>query len=259
MNWAETIEYIRQQPEFEDLVKQAYFEKELSLNVDRFLASGEWNETWKVVKKYAPKAESLLDVGCGSGFTSVAFSLKGIKVTALEPDADDTIGYGAINKLAKQFNCTISICPSYFENNDLPENSFDIVYARQSMHHAHDLDKFVAEAYRLLKPGGVLLTIRDHIVFDAKDKEFFLSNHPLQKFYGGENAYSEKEYTNAMTKANFTVKKVWRYYDSVLNYFPQKQWRINAAKLKNSILFFRPSKLNEMNIPGRMYSFIAIK
>ena len=87
----------------------------------------------------------------------------------------------------------------------------------------------------------------------------FLDGHPLHKFYGGENAFSEKEYVDAMKSAGFKIQKVWRYYDSVLNFYPIKRWRINAAKAKNALLFFRPTNLNEAAIPGRMYSFLAIK
>ncbi len=259
MNWAETIEYIRKDPAYAPLVKFAYFEKDLPLNVERFMASEEWTETKKIVNNYKPGAVSLLDVGCGAGFTSIAFALAGLKVTALEPDPDETIGYGAIKKLAGHYQVTVNIAPAYFEQSELPAESFDIVYARQSMHHAGNLQNYLSEAYRVLKPGGLLFTVRDHIVNDGKEKEQFLSVHPLQKFYGGENAYSEAEYTNAMKRAGFKIERVWRYYESVLNFFPIKKWRIKAAKIKNAVLFFRPSNLKESAIPGRMYSFLAKK
>ena len=123
----ETIEYIRQKPEYAELVRLAYFEKDLPLNVERFMASDEWKETWEKVKQYKPRATSLLDVGCGAGFTSIAFALKGLKVSSLEPDPDTTIGYGAIKKLAAHFSVQVEIVPSYFEESRLPSESFDIV------------------------------------------------------------------------------------------------------------------------------------
>jgi 2-polyprenyl-3-methyl-5-hydroxy-6-metoxy-1,4-benzoquinol methylase len=222
MTWGETVEYIRQRPEYADLVRLAYFDKDLPLNVERFIAGEEWKETWKIVRHYNPRAKSLLDVGCGAGFTSIAFASKGLKVTSLEPDPDPTIGYGAIKRLAEHFNVKTEIASSYFEENNLAAESFDIVYARQSMHHASNLQTYVSEAFRVLKPGGILFTVRDHIVNDEFEMKQFLAAHPLQKFYGGENAYSEKEYVDAMKRAGFTIQKVWRYYDSVLNYYPIK-------------------------------------
>jgi 2-polyprenyl-3-methyl-5-hydroxy-6-metoxy-1,4-benzoquinol methylase len=259
MTWGETIEYIRQSPEYADLVRFAYFEKNLPLNVERFIASEEWKETWKIVKQFNPRAKTLLDVGCGAGFTSIAFALNGLKVTSLEPDPDPTIGYGAIKTLAGHFNVQTQIASCYFEENNLTAEAFDIVYARQSMHHASNLQTYVSEAFRVLKPGGILFTVRDHIANNEVELERFLATHPLHKFYGGENAYSEKEYVEAMKQVGFKIQKVWRYYDNVLNYYPLKRWRMNVAKITDALLFFRPSKLSEAAIPGRMYSFLAIK
>lgn len=259
MTWAETIEYIRQLPEYTDLVKYAYFEKNLHLNVERFIESEEFLETNKILKTNIANAKSILDVGCGAGFTSVAFALNGFEVTALEPDPDDSVGFGAIKKLADYYKVKIKIAPDYFEKNRLSSESFDIVYARQSMHHAGNLEEYLAEAYRLLKEGGVLLTVRDHVVSNSQEKEEFLKSHPLQKFYGGENAYSENEYTSAMRKAGFKIEKIWSYYESVLNFFPMTKKQIQKLRFRDKVFFFRSNSLDELKIPGRIYSFLASK
>lgn len=284
MTWEETIKYIRTQPEYSQLVEQAYFEEDLDLNISRFRSSREYFETLKVFKKYVPKAKRILDIGCGNGITTINFAKDGYSVVAVEPDASKTVGAGAIKILKDQYKLeTIDIFQKYAEHLSFTDNSFDIVYIRQAMHHAKNLDEFIKESVRVLKKGGLLLTIRDHVITDEKDKQRFLKEHPLNKFYGGENAYSASEYKSAISKAGATIIKELKYFDSEINYFPTTSKELNIEKNKNikkqksklrkklgflanlpfvwtmykKLYNFKP--LNEMNVPGRMYSYIAIK
>ncbi|MDW8849248.1 class I SAM-dependent methyltransferase [Flavobacterium sp. MMLR14_040] len=287
MTWEETIKFIRTQPEFKYLVDKAYFEEDLSLNVERFKQSEEFTETLKLLKQYQPNAKTVLDIGSGNGISAVALALQGYDVVTIEPDSSDTIGAGAIRKLKEYYNLTnLEIYEAYAEELQLPNESFDIVYTRQCMHHAYDLDKFVAESSRVTKKNGLFITIRDHVIFNKKDKEWFLENHPLQKFYGGENAFHPIEYIKAMENAGLRVEKEIKYFESVINFFPiskeeifnQFQVKKNKAilRLKSKIgilsklsllqnMYFKRLGLdketfyNEDKVPGRMYSYVALK
>lgn len=289
MTWEETIQYIRTKAEYKELVEKAYFEDDLSLNVERFKVSEEFIETLNIVRQYASEAKNILDIGCGNGISSIAFALQGYQVTAVEPDPSSTIGAGAIRKLKENYHLdNIEIFEAYAEDIHFADESFDVVYVRQAMHHANDLDKFIAEAGRVLKKGGLLFTVRDHVIFDEKDKAWFLEMHPLHKFYGGENAFTTEEYKNAMHKAGLKVEREIKYYDSVINFFPatkegienyeqnQRKTRKEALakkvgtltnvffieKLYNFYLDQKVGKIQkpqEKNVPGRMYSYIAIK
>lgn len=287
MTWEETIKFIRTQCEFKDIVEKAYFEEDLSLNVERFKESEEFIETLQILKQYCPNAKTILDIGSGNGISSVALSLQGYDVVSIEPDSSDTIGAGAIRKLKEHYSLTnLQIYEAYAEELQLPTENFDIVYARQCMHHAYDLDKFVAEANRVTKKNGLFITIRDHVIFDKKDKEWFLENHPLQKFYGGENAFTSTEYKTAMIKAGFKIVKEIKYFENIINYFPSSKEDISnrfqfakkkAIKHLNSKigvlsklsffqgLYFKKIGLNkervydEKKVPGRMYSYLCIK
>jgi ubiquinone/menaquinone biosynthesis C-methylase UbiE len=284
MTWDETIKYIRTQPEFKDLIIHAYFDDNLQHNVARFSESEEYKETLKHIKSYAPEAKSILDIGCGNGISAINFALKGYQVTAVEPDKSDTVGSGAIKNLKAFYKLeNIEIFEAYAEEINFKKNTFDMVYIRQAMHHANELDKFIRECVRVLKPNGLLLTTRDHVICNETDKNWFLETHPLHKFYGGENAFSSEEYKNAIHKAGAQVVKEFKYYDSVINYFPQTEADIKFIKNqqiqkkkkqlygKIGILSKVPfiwslySKINRFNpldeniVPGRMYSYIAIK
>ncbi len=287
MNWEQTIQFIRTKPEYKELVAKAYFEEELPLNVERFRQSEEFKETKKLLKQAAPDANNILDIGSGNGISAVSFALEGYKVVTVEPDPSDTIGAGAIRKLKMHYNLhNLEVVESFAEDLEFPSESFDIVYSRQCMHHANNLHKFVYEAGRVLKKGGILFTVRDHVIYDLKDKSWFIETHPLHRFYGGENAFTLNEYTNAIKCSGLKITKILKHFDSVINYYPltkseflrqEKNYKkelkhtvkkyygwysfinIFTNKLINKIKHMVDHPLNETNTPGRMYTFIATK
>jgi len=277
MTWEETIQHIRKQPEYRFLVEKAYFEEQLSLNVERYRESEEYKETLQKIRQTTPNAKRILDIGSGNGITAISFALDGYDVVTVEPDPSQTIGAGAIRQLKEEYRLSnIQVYEAFAEEINFKDGEFDIVFARQCMHHAYDLKKFVAEMSRVLKQGGMFFTVRDHVIFDEADKVFFLENHPLQKYYGGENAFTPQQYTEAIETAGLTIVEVLKYFDSVINYFPEESKTIARRKKEvveatrfGKLLWYFPSirdrRANiafeqiEKNIPGRMYSYIAIK
>lgn len=285
MTWEETILHVRKIPDYENLLKDAYLEKDLLRNASRFKDSEEFKATLGLVEQYQPDAETLLDIGAGNGISTISFAQKGFHVTAVEPDSSDTVGRGAIAYICSRCKLhTVKIIDSYAEKLPLADNSFDVVYARQALHHAHDLNAFVAEAYRVLKPGGTCITVRDHVVFNASEKKAFLKTHPLHRFYGGENAFSFDEYKSAFIGAGFILEKTIRHFDSVINFAPQTQSEVDNAVSKlgqelRQSLTRRAGRLgmlllplyrqyiygkygkphDESRMPGRLYAFIVKK
>ena len=285
MTWEQTIEYIRTKPEYNDLVEKAYFDEDIKLNVERFRNSEEYKETLLLLKEFSPSAKTILDVGSGNGISAISFALDGYKVTATEPDKSDTVGAGAIRKLKKEFELTdLDVYEEFAEDINFSNTTFDVIYVRQAMHHAYNLNQFVGNIAKLLKPGGILLTARDHVIYDQKDKDWFFESHPLHKFYGGENAFTAAEYKSAITGAGLTIIKELKYYDSVINYYPASietlknfkkgQCDLLRAMLKKKIGFLaniplvfkwyqQKNKnfllLDEKNTAGRMYSYLSKK
>ncbi|MEM4736744.1 MAG: methyltransferase domain-containing protein [Nitrososphaeria archaeon] len=287
MTWEETIQHIRTLPEFSELVAKAYLDEDLMFNVQRFAQSEEFEETLRLIKLHVPEAKKVLDIGAGNGISAINFALLGYEVSAVEPDPSDTVGAGAIKKLKEYYHLSnIQIYETFAEEMPFHNASFDVVYARQAMHHATDLNKFVNEAVRVLKPGGLLFTVRDHVIYDEKDKEWFLQEHPLHKYYGGENAYTVEQYRQAIVSAGAVIVKELKYYDSVINYFPlskkekeaMHEQYLEKCRLRlrekigivaeSSFIFalykwikgIKPGKVyDEKKVPGRMYSFIAVR
>ncbi|MES2778080.1 MAG: methyltransferase domain-containing protein [Bacteroidota bacterium] len=269
--WDETIQYIRSQPQYNNLVHDAYFGTDVMGNAKRFIESEEWKATVLLLQSYTSIGKSrVLDIGAGGGISSYAFAKLGATVDAIEPDNSDTIGSTAIETLAATLAPgQLTAHRIFAEDFITSEGGYDIVYARQSMHHAYHLQEFVNTAFKALKKDGVFITVRDHVVIDDKDKQQFLRLHPLHKFYGGENAFTLAQYLAAMTNAGFHVKEQLGPTASDINLFPYTENNFRKmvgtkipllGKLKvvqNMAWTYYQKHL--VKLPGRIYSFIAVK
>lgn len=274
LNWEQTIQHIRTNPDYEGLVHEAYLGADTESNVSRFGVSEEFLTTKQLVSyllgvNEAGASWKVLDLGAGNGIATIAFAKAGFSVTALEPNPSETIGAGAIKRMVKKMELehSVTVEEAWGEALPFPDGSFDVVYGRQVMHHAHDLNQFVAEAARVLRKGGVFVTTRDHVVSDADEKVRFLARHPLHKFYGGENAFSLKEYEAAIVNAGLIIEQRLAPRDSVINYAPWSKKKVKAMlKQKTGFLHIIPLvsdiafwlvKLRLSRLPGSLYSFVA--
>jgi SAM-dependent methyltransferase len=252
-----------------------YVTRSANEDAEAFAKSGEFSETLQLIGK--PLAGlTIVDLGAGRGISSHAFVKAGAgRVVAIEPDPSDLVGHGAIRQLSTA--ARMEIIDSFGEAIPLPDQLGDVVYVRQVLHHAQNLDALVAECYRLLKPGGVFLACREHVADDEAQLKIFLEGHPVHQLAGGEHAFSEDRYVGAIKKAGFVDVKIWRQWDSVINAFPtvktqaglddyfREQLRRKlgplGAMVSNSSWVRRKyqAKLNAIRSPGRMYSFTAWK
>ena len=206
----------------------------------------------------------------------------GWQVTALEPDPSNLVGAGAINSLIETTKFSINVVSEYSEKLPFQDNSFDAVNCRQVLHHARDLNQTCREIYRVLKPGGIMIATREHVISKKEDLNRFLDSHSLHKFYGGENAFLLDEYLSAMSMAGLHVQKSMAPLDSPINYFPMtpEQCFVHCTRpvaaligrpLANFVFSRRHSigralmsmLVNALNrrdqTPGRLYSFVAVK
>lgn len=279
MTWEEAVQWLRDQPDQQVLVRACYFDDPLLDAAERFWESEEWKGVDALLPSVHGKA---LDLGAGRGISSYALARDGWSVTALEPDPSNLVGAGAIRLLAAQSRLDISVVTEYSEKLPFPDNSFDVVNCRQVLHHARDLPQTCREIFRVLKLGGVMVATREHVISKHQDLEIFLETHSLHKFYGGENAFLLDEYLSAMRSAGMYVQRALAPRDSPINYFPMtlEQWFTHctlpvAALIGRSItnvLFSQSHMLGRVLIkwlvaalnrrdqtPGRLYSFVAVK
>ena len=97
-----------------------------------------------------PKGSKILDLGCGRGEFLRGFIRCGLN------------GYGVDQSaIAKSICPDAEILQSDLENERLPynDNSFDAVFSKSVLEHFYFPERLVMEIYRIVKPGGLVITM----------------------------------------------------------------------------------------------------
>ncbi len=101
--------------------------------------------------RYGIKAGQIfLDIGCGRGEFLRGFIGCGVK------------GYGVDRSRAAEKYCPeAELFTADLENDGLPfeDNFFDVIYSKSVIEHFYYPEKLVSEIYRVLKPGGLVITM----------------------------------------------------------------------------------------------------
>jgi 2-polyprenyl-3-methyl-5-hydroxy-6-metoxy-1,4-benzoquinol methylase len=275
LTWEQAVAWLRAQPKQQDLVEACYYDLPIINAAQRFEQSEEWLAVKKLLASCLPG--KVLDIGAGNGVSSFSFAKAGCAVTAIEPDLSSTVGLEAIKTLTESHNLNIQAIQAQGEAIPFPNDTFDIVYGRQVLHHARNLKQLCVEASRVLKPGGIFIATREHVISSEKDLSLFLENHPLHALYGGENAFLLRDYCQGIKETGLQFKLILGPYDSEINYAPttssqnraliQKKLDRFIGKSASNILI-RSSTFYQMinqirswqcGTPGRLYSFLATK
>lgn len=269
----EAILELRRHPSHQDMLHDAYLSGDVAGEARRFANSAEFEAVIDLLEEVAGK--TIVDLGAGTGIASWAFATRGAEVVyAVEPDPSGEVGRGAINKLIGQL--PISVLDAGGEAIPISDQEADVVYLRQVLHHIGDLGRVLAECGRVLKPGGLLLATREHVVKDEKELSTFLQNHPVHALVGGEYAFPLRVYLEAFARSGLNVDRVIAPWESVINAYPivasddeLKEYPRRALERKygwmgTAIGSIPPiAALIRRNlfdrVPGRMYSFLASK
>lgn len=273
-SWEDAVSWLIDQPDQQELVQACYYDRPAVSAALRYWKSDEWQK----LREYFPDSKGCaLDVGAGMGIASYAMARDGWKTTALEPDASALVGAEAIRNLARSEN--LDICVEQGQGEKLPfaDLTFELVHARQILHHARDLGQVCKELYRVLKPGGVLVASREHVITNIKQLSVFLESHPLHQIYGGENAFMLAQYKNALIDSGLSIKSTLGPFDSVINYAPftedslcteicNRASRLPGGRAVMSALLYRPWRSIVLRLlsvldsrPGRLFTFICVK
>ncbi|GLQ96116.1 class I SAM-dependent methyltransferase [Dyella mobilis] len=130
-----------------------------------FLSSRTWqhhvlrvaiNDLKRLTGEPRPQGGSLLDVGCGQG-KSLRLLRDAFQPTrVLGLDADPASLELSAAEAARE-NIPLEVLAADCASIPLPDGSIDIVFCHQTFHHLVEQERALAEFWRVLKPGGLLL------------------------------------------------------------------------------------------------------
>lgn len=182
------------------------------------------------------KANKILDIGCGAGYFTGEILQKNIpkaKIYGID------ISNKAIN-LAKNIYKNILFKVGSTYNLPFPNQSFDVVTLNCTIEHLDRPQKALSEVKRVLKNGGLFLSItpiekEKYVLF----QDFYLT----KEFHGHLKQYDKKSLINLIEKSGFKVKKY--YFSGFL--FTQFMSGVHLRLSKSLHLpeeFQAPSELN---------------
>jgi SAM-dependent methyltransferase len=147
-------------------------------------------------------ALDVLDVGCGDGFHLPLFAGTARTVTGVEP-------YPPLVRRARQRVATlprVRVVAGAAERLPLPDRSFDLVHARTAYFFGPGCEPGLAEANRVLRPGG-LLAVVDLDTTRAPYGDWMRADLPHFDPVGVERFFSRQGF------ASRTVDTTWRFAD----------------------------------------------
>ena len=153
------------------------------------------------------KGMKMLEPGCGRGEFLSNFEKLGLEVIGVD-----------ISEEAQNFGHQFDVLQCDVESEPLPfaDATFDIIYSKSFIEHLYYPERYLKEAYRVLKPGGLLLTLvpdwesNYKIYFDD-----FTHRTPFTKV-ALSDAYQMYGFQNVQVFKFRQLPILWRY--PILNY-----------------------------------------
>ena len=114
----------------------------------------EWLAISNLLEGVDLAGRDVLDIGAGQGFDAKRLSLRGARVTALEFSP-------ILAEAGKRAFPNLNWVGGFGHAVPFPTASFDFVFINAALHHMRNIPGTIAEALRVLRPGGMLITSGD--------------------------------------------------------------------------------------------------
>jgi len=127
---------------------------------------------------HLPPEAKLLEIGPGTGQATEALAKRGYSITAIELGSNLA---QIAAEILKPYPL-VEVINGAFEDVELPDDSFDLVYAATAFHWLKPDAQF-AKPFRILKQRGHLAIIETRHVSDENGDEFFFASQPIYEKY----------------------------------------------------------------------------
>lgn len=127
-----------------------------------------------------------LDVGAGIGWVE-CYILKHVdaEFIALDCNDDPLVGLGRSDKVKQHHNVKFTSIVGDMHNIPLRDNSIDVVFTIDALHHFTNLESVLKEIHRVLKPNGVFLGVNEPWRGEHVDeKEYSMQVAPMENKHG---------------------------------------------------------------------------
>ncbi len=163
---------------------------------------------------------SVCDIGCGYGATARVLAAQGARVTAM------TISPAQFEIARSEGNENPHFLLGDWLQNDLPSGEFDAAIAIESSEHMPEIEKFFAQAFRVLRKGGRLVVCA-WLSAEApgpRAKRWLLE--PICREGRMPNMGSASDYCSLGEDAGFSLERFENITQSVARTWPAIVWRL---------------------------------
>ncbi len=180
----------------------------------------------------------MLDIGCGKGFSSVAFS-KYFNVTGVD------ISNVAVETLG-EINIPFEFNKLNLEKDKLPiqDNSFDLIFSKSVVENISNIDYFFSEIKRVLNPGGNLVLMTP--AWETHYRAFFDDCTHVRPYtkHGLKMLLKLNNFSNVEVCEFYQLPFIWKwpflkFVPKVVSLLPDRyKWKDNDRSRQNKFIRF---------------------